>query len=1161
MNFGTPPGQDSPDKRYRGGHRRQDRSNRFRGGPGLQDPPTPIATITVTDGATPAITAAKGLRIRIPGTFNMTWDSSDLTAVIGGPAAGKVSNTVGYENGNQTLLITVNTDFAASEWITISGLSFANFTANSPADNLELVTGGAAQTEIDTDDTTIFITDLRISSASSQGFAVGAASTLAATITITDDTVTPFVTKKKDLRIRIPASFPMRWDPSVTNITVGGSAAAKVNTKLKNYEDGGRTAVVNVSADFAAGDQVTISDLRFLDFAAPAAFDNLELEVFKDGLLSALDDKTVNIIAGPVNILSDEDQSFGFSDIATTVSPITVADSATPAITAANDIRIHIPDAIQIVWDSSATTAILAGPAASRVASTVSYEDLGKTLVLNVTSNFVADDYIVIAGLRYTGFAPPSGLDFLELLIDGGTVVIDTDDHSLSLHGAFISSALDQTFIVNAAPKQAETITITDDTVNKTITKKRDLRIRIPAGFSMTWDTSITTVTLGGGAKNKVSTTLKAYEDNGQTVVLDVKKGFAAGEVLTIDGLFFANFSLPSGALPVTDKLELEVGNDGSVAATDVKTITVNQGPTTLTSGSDQVFYVGDAPTTASIFTIINDSAATQIKKKTDIRVTIPAAVDMTWDPSVVTITVGGNAWDKVKNAVTYENVGGKPKILVIDVSGDFGIGDYITVDGLQFRDFLAPVGAGNLLLTADPGPVDTDDFFVAVVELGLSSASSQSFFVSDLPTAASTFTVSDDAVTPQITALDDIRIRIPAGFNMTWDSAESAVALGGSAAAKVDTQILAYEDLDHTLVLDVTTDFAAGDTLIVNGVKFANFTAVSAADNLELEVYNDDNPRTLDDKTVTVATPVSPTLLSAFDQVFPVGAPVTSAATLTIANGTGAAIKDADNIRIRIPAGFNMSWDTSVGTVTLGGSASGKVNVNLPALREWRTDARPRGHRRFHSRRVHHGFRAGFHRLFRPLRRHQPRAARRRRRRVCRRRRRSLHRRHRCEPLFRRDSVLRRRQRSDPHPGAYDYQRFGLQCHHRWERHSNPYPAGLQHALGCERHICSAGRQCSSSRLLHRLVRGFWSDPRTQRCLGLRALGYAHRKGAELRPVHRCLALGPSRARAWKRQCRHCARRRDHHDRRGHLPLDRNDDGKPLHRTRCHRGCRRLHH
>ena len=230
----------------------------------------------------------------------------------------------------------------------------------------------------------------------------------------------------------------------------------------------------------------------------------------------------------------------------------------------------------------------------------------------------------------------------------------------------------------------------------RTIRKKKDLRIRIPADFPMTWDTSITTVTLGGGAQNKVSATLKAYEDNGQTVVLDVEKDFAAGEVLTIDGLFFANFSLPSLAVPVTDTLELEVGNDGSVAATDVKTITVDPGPTTLTSVSDQVFYVGDGPTPASILTIINDSALTQIKKKTDIRVTIPAAVDMTWDPSVVTITVGGNAWDKVKNAVTYENVGGKPKILVIDVSGDFGTGDYITVDVAFVQRLLGPGRSGQ---------------------------------------------------------------------------------------------------------------------------------------------------------------------------------------------------------------------------------------------------------------------------------------------------------------------------------------------------------------------------------------------------------------------------------------------------------------------------------
>ena len=48
-------------------------------------------------------------------------------------AVTKVDTNVGYESGNQTLLITVNTDFAAREWIAISGLSFTNFIGNSPS--------------------------------------------------------------------------------------------------------------------------------------------------------------------------------------------------------------------------------------------------------------------------------------------------------------------------------------------------------------------------------------------------------------------------------------------------------------------------------------------------------------------------------------------------------------------------------------------------------------------------------------------------------------------------------------------------------------------------------------------------------------------------------------------------------------------------------------------------------------------------------------------------------------------------------------------------------------------------------------------------------------------------------------------------------------------
>lgn len=58
--------------------------------------------------------------------------------------------------------------------------------------------------------------------------------------------------------------------------------------------------------------------------------------------------------------------------------------------------------------------------------------------------------------------------------------------------------------------------------VTPTITGKKELRIRIPATFNMIWDTSITTVTIGGGAAGKMNTTLKACEDVNKTLVADV---------------------------------------------------------------------------------------------------------------------------------------------------------------------------------------------------------------------------------------------------------------------------------------------------------------------------------------------------------------------------------------------------------------------------------------------------------------------------------------------------------------------------------------------------------------------------------------------------------------------------------------------------------------
>ncbi|MEZ5064980.1 MAG: DUF11 domain-containing protein [bacterium] len=136
-----------------------------------------------------------------------------------------------------------------------------------------------------------------------------------------------------------------------------------------------------------------------------------------------------------------------------------------------------------------------------------------------------------------------------------------------------------------------------------------------------------------------------------------------------------------------------------------------------------------------------------------------------------------------------------------------------------------------------------------------LSSASDQSFTVGDPATPIAVATVTDDAVTATITAANDLRIRVPAGFPMTWDATDVTPTIGGTAASKVSATV-SYEDSDQTLVLDVITDFAPGDDLTIGDLSFAGFTAAASASNLELEVANDGLVSATDDKTVTVTPP-----------------------------------------------------------------------------------------------------------------------------------------------------------------------------------------------------------------------------------------------------------------------------------------------------------------
>ncbi len=878
--------------------------------------PTAMSPITVADAATPTITAAQDIRVRIPATFNMSWNTALTTATLTGTGAGKVSPTVSYEDGGRTLVLNVTTNFAAGDQVVVSALQYTGFTAPSVADYLQLVIFGPAASTAASDSRTIQIVQPTIASAANQVFVVGQAAAGVSPITVTD-AATPTITAAQDLRIRIPASFNMTWNTALTTATLTGGAASKVSPTV-SYADGGKTLVLNVTANFAGSDQIVVSGLQYTSFTAASAPDYLQLVVSgAGGGTAARDSRTIQIVAP--TIASAANQVFVVAQAPTAIAAITVTDAAMATITAAQDIRIRVPASFNMTWNTALTTATLTGGAASKVSTTVSYEDGGKTLVLNVTSNFTAGQQIVVSGLQYQNFTAPSAADSLQLLVAGaGGATAARDSRTIQIAQPAIASAANQLFLVGQTATAMSTITVTDAAA-PTITAANDIRIRIPASVSMSWNTGVVTAQITGSGNGKVSKTV-SYADGGKTLVLDVTANFTANDRIVVSGLEYTSFTAPSAP----DYLQLVVtGAAGATNASDSRTIQIVA--PTIAAAANQVFVVGQAPTGVSAITI-TDAAIATVTAANDLRIRIPATVNMTWNTTLTTATLTGTGAGKVAPTVTYEDGG---KTLVLNVTTNFLANDQVVVSGLQYTSFTAPSAADYLqlvVLGAGGGTAASDSRTIQVVQPTLASTANQVFVVGQAPSAISAITVTD-AATPSITAGSDIRVRIPASFNMSWNTALTTATLTGTAAGKVAPAV-SYEDGGKTLVLNVTTDFAGNDQIVVSGLQYASFTAPSPAAYLQLVVAGaGGGTAASDSRTIQIA---APTLASAANQLFLVGQAATAMSPITITDAGVPTIGAAQDIRVRIPATLNMTWNTALTTATLTGTGASKVSTTV---------------------------------------------------------------------------------------------------------------------------------------------------------------------------------------------------------------------------------------
>ena len=309
-----------------------------------------------------------------------------------------------------------------------------------------------------------------IVSAATQTFTFGDGSTAMSAVTITNyPTATGgYISAANGIRVVIPSDMPCVWDTSYTTATITGGASGKVSTTV-SYPNS-KTLLITVSSDFAAGDTITVSGLQLKTFTGMGtsglwlSVDGGTTNIIQDSVLktfiyspmfiggtsdgystaTAYFDRVngflggngrgeAMVIAGSraiLSMMSTASQSFTVGDPTTLMSALSITQqfSSANGVLTANGIRVKIPAALGMTWDSTVTTATVSGGASGKVSTTVSYENSDKTLVIAATTNFADGDTITVSGLKFKNFTA-SGDNFLQLEIDNAGTTIEADPY------------------------------------------------------------------------------------------------------------------------------------------------------------------------------------------------------------------------------------------------------------------------------------------------------------------------------------------------------------------------------------------------------------------------------------------------------------------------------------------------------------------------------------------------------------------------------------------------------------------------------------------------------------------------------------------------------------------------------------------------------------
>ncbi len=655
-------------------------------------------------------------------------------------------------------------------------------------------------------------------------------------IRIWENTV-PVITKNVGIKVKIPESLQMEWNPDLQLVWVDADGNQQMNmfandTILEN----GRVLSIDVLNDLTAQDTVYVKGPLFKNFAAISDSTSLSLSVVypePDATYLWQRFTTNTIRIGDPNIYSIEPHIFikdldpAYSD---TLAPILIKENRdVSAILACEDILLSLPDTSELAWDLSQASSIIFDES---LISSISLDN-PHVLRLDVSNDLKPGDSLLIRQLRISNIVSRQAADTLRMSLNRGLSYVRRDTSFMAVGAPSIASIDTQRFLIKDIPQFLTPIQIVEDSAVKTIGSKHGIVLQLVDSFPVFFDSSVTScsIIIDGVSFEAAVSPVGDSDQKKIHITSSNLAGTGIGDTLLLDGFKVKGFESQYGF--ANELLLLSVKGESRFTACDISAKAIGD-PSFSFEGNKKALSGGLNSIELPVLRLSDDPEVNIIQNQHRITLKIPESVPLRWQ-QVPFLQVEG-AYQNISPVPHYEG----EKKLTLEIESDF-MGNMVGLRGL--RVFVDSFVNGGVIWSGlnDSTYFDTLSGFLHIGEISFVSSDSidQIFFKTNTDEISRTLnpiTIGQGEVA-MIDSSDGVILRIPTVLNAHWDPM-GIPSFQTSATTTSEAVWFSENFKDMGLNLG---NFPLNEEITISGLRFTPFDS-SSQGKLQLVLDRENN-------------------------------------------------------------------------------------------------------------------------------------------------------------------------------------------------------------------------------------------------------------------------------------------------------------------------------